>query len=84
MANRLIEGLSALDIEVVSPLNIAEQTSIVTCRVNGLDPVEIVQNLRKRNIIVQKRQDFVRFSPHLYNNEADIDQAVNGLGELGS
>lgn len=82
LADRLIEGLSGLDIEVVSPMNISERTSIVTCRVNGFDPVDIVQNLKERNIVVHKRQEFVRFSPHLYNCEADIDRAITELRSL--
>ena len=35
LADKLIEGFNELDIEVVSPLNRSERTSIVTCRVNG-------------------------------------------------
>lgn len=82
LADRLIEGLNGLDIEVVSPINLSERTSIVTCRVNGFDPVKIVQNLKERNIVVHKRQDFVRFSPHLYNSETDVDRALTELRSL--
>jgi len=73
LADRLIDGLNGLDIEIVSPMSISERTSIVTCRINGFDPVEIVQLLKQRNIVVHRRQEFVRFSPHLYNRESDID-----------
>lgn len=79
LADRLIEGLAGLDIEVVSPMNLPERTSIVTCRLDGFDPLKIVQNLKARNIVAQKRQEFVRFSPHCYNNAADIDRAIAGL-----
>ena len=63
-------------------MNISERTSIVTCRVNGFDPVEIVQNLKERNIVVHKRQEFIRFSPHLYNCETDVDRAITELRSL--
>jgi len=43
LSDLLIDGLKAMDIEVVSPMNITERTSIVTCRVNGIDPTEIVR-----------------------------------------
>lgn len=79
LADRLIEGLVGLDIEVVSPVNISERTSIVTCRVTDFDPVEIVKNLQERNIVVHKRQEFIRFSPHLYNDETDVDRAITEL-----
>ena len=82
LADRLIEGFNGLGIEVVSPMNLRERTSIVTCRVNGLDPSKIVQKLKERNIIVHKRQEFVRFSPHLYNSENDVDKAITTLGSL--
>ena len=82
LADRLIEGLGGLDIEVVSPVNSSERTSIVTCRVTGFDPVEIVKNLQERNIVVHKRQEFIRFSPHLYNDKTDVDRAITELRSL--
>ncbi|WP_419902910.1 aminotransferase class V-fold PLP-dependent enzyme [Kiloniella sp.] len=82
LADRLIEGLNGLDLEVVSPSNIKERTSIVTCRVNGFDPAGIVLGLKERNVVVHKRQEFVRFSPHLYNCGDDIERAVTELSRL--
>jgi selenocysteine lyase/cysteine desulfurase len=82
LADRLVEGLNGLDIDVVSPIKLSERTSIVTCRVNGFDPVKIVQHLKARNIVAHKRQDFVRFSPHLYNSHTDVDRAIAALRSL--
>ncbi len=82
LADRLIEGLGRLDIEVVSPVSSSERTSIVTCRVTGFNPIEIVKNLQERKIIVHKRQEFIRFSPHLYNDETDVDRAITELRSL--
>ena len=79
LADRLIEGLSSLDVEVVSPLNLSERTSIVTCKVRGHDPLEVARSLKERHVVAHKRQDFLRFSPHVYNNEADVDRAVSEL-----
>lgn len=79
LADRLMEGLSSLDVEVVSPLNLSERTSIVTCNVRGHDPLEVVRSLKERHVVAHKRQDFLRFSPHVYNNEADVDRAVSEL-----
>jgi cysteine desulfurase/selenocysteine lyase len=82
LANRLIEGLNDLNVEVVSPMTLLERTSIVTCRVTGFDPREIVRGLKERNIVAHKRQDFLRFSPHLYNSENDVDRAIAELRAL--
>jgi selenocysteine lyase/cysteine desulfurase len=82
LADRLIEGLNDLDVEVVSPMTPSERTSIVTCRVRGFDPWEIVQSLKERNIVAHKRQDFLRFSPHVYNTDRDVDRALMELRSL--
>ena len=82
LADRLIAGLRHLDIEIVSPSNPLERTSIVTSRIPGIDPGAVVQQLKDRRITVHKRQEFVRFSPHLYNRVEDIDAALSALGEI--
>ena len=82
LADYLIEGLNSLGVEIVSPMEPAERTSIISCRVKGFDPFEIVKNLKEREIVVHKRQEFIRFSPHLYNSKNDIERAINELGKL--
>ncbi len=79
LADRLIDGLKRLDVEVVSPTDQAERTSIVTCLIDGFDPQEIVKKLKERDVIVHKRSNFLRFSPHLYNSAADISRAIDEL-----
>ena len=44
--------------------------------------MEVVQELKKRKIVVNKRQEFVRFSPHLYNSVDDVDRAIAELQSL--
>ena len=82
LADRLIEGLNDLDVEVVSPMTPSERTSIVTCRIEGFNPREIVDSLKERNIVAHKRQDFLRFSPHVYNTDRDVDRAITELHSL--
>jgi selenocysteine lyase/cysteine desulfurase len=82
LADRLIEGLNDLDVEVVSPMTPSERTSIVTCRIEGFNPREIVDSLKERNIVAHKRQDFLRFSPHVYNTDRDVDRALMELRSL--
>lgn len=79
LADKLIEGFKRLDINIVSPMKIAERTSIVTCRIDGIDPVRIIKKLKDRGVIAHKRQDFIRFAPHLYNSESDIDRVIAEL-----
>jgi selenocysteine lyase/cysteine desulfurase len=45
------------------------------------DPGDAVAYLAERNIIVDWRPGYVRVSPHFYNTEAEIDQAVAALAD---
>ncbi|MBT5186911.1 MAG: aminotransferase class V-fold PLP-dependent enzyme [Kordiimonadaceae bacterium] len=82
LADQLIDGLNSLDINIISPINRAERTSIVTCQVDGHDPADIVEKLKQRNIIAHKRQNYIRFAPHVYNNPSHIDQAIQSLASI--
>lgn len=82
LADILIEGLNELGVKIVSPLAQNERTSIVTCSLDGFDTAEIVQGLKNKSVVAHKRQDFIRFAPHVYNNEDDIHLALEVLGKL--
>jgi selenocysteine lyase/cysteine desulfurase len=81
LANLLIEGLEKRKVEIISPRNEAEQTSIVAARFPGKDPAEVARKLKAAQVMVSSRKDFVRFSPHLYNQPADIQQALDRIEE---
>jgi len=82
LADKLIDGLTALNVNIASSLNQEERSSIVTCTIKNRDSMEIVNALKQRNIIAHKRQDFIRFSPHLYNSIEDIDRTIYELKDL--
>ncbi len=84
LANLLIEGLQERKVEIISPRNEAEQTSIVAARFPGKDPSELARKLKAAKVMVSARKDFVRFSPHLYNQRADIEQALDRIDEFGN
>lgn len=79
LANLLIQGLEEQNSELISSKNETERSSIVAVRFPGKDPVDIARHLNKSNVIVSARKDFIRFSPHLYNQIEDIETA---LGEI--
>ena len=82
LANLLIEGLQERNVEIVSPRKEAERTSIVAARFPGKDPGEVARKLKAASVMVSARKDFVRFSPHLYNQPADIQRTLDRLDEL--
>ncbi len=82
LADRLIEGLDKLDVTIVSPQETSERTSIVTCHLGENNPVEVLSKLKKHGIIAHKRQNFIRFAPHVYNSLNDIERTINALEEI--
>jgi selenocysteine lyase/cysteine desulfurase len=82
LANLLIEGLEKRDAEIISPRNDAEQTSIVAARFPGKDQAEVARKLKAVQVIVSSRKNFVRFSPHLYNQPDDIQQTLDRIEEI--
>jgi selenocysteine lyase/cysteine desulfurase len=45
----------------------------------GADINKIQAELKRRNVIVSFRGESIRISPHLYNDQTDIDLLIEGL-----
>ncbi|NQY25200.1 MAG: aminotransferase class V-fold PLP-dependent enzyme [Campylobacteraceae bacterium] len=82
LANKLLEGLNTLDAKIASAQEKEERTSIITCTIKNKDTAYVVNELKKRGVIAHKRQQYIRFSPHLYNNVEDIDKILLSLKEI--
>jgi cysteine desulfurase/selenocysteine lyase len=57
-------------------------TPIVAGRFEGRDVSSIARRLMEQRIVVSARHGFLRVSPHMYNNEADIEQLITALRPL--
>lgn len=79
LADHLIRGLEERHIEITSPRDEAERTSIVTARFP--EPVRVAASLKAAQVMVSCRKDIVRFTPHLYNTPADIDRVLACLDD---
>ena len=79
LADRLVAGVRGLGGELVSSPEDVPRGSIVTARFPGRPPQPLVNRLIEGGVIAGPRLGGVRFSPHLYNDEGDVDRA---LGEL--
>ena len=82
MANKLLDGLNSIGANIASAQDEKERTSIITCTINNYDTAKVVSELKKRGIIAHKRQKYIRFSPHVYNNLDDIDKIIVSLKEI--
>ena len=43
---------------------------------------ELVRAINEQQVVVSRRHDVVRFSPHLYNQPDDIEQALQLVDQL--
>ncbi len=75
--NRLNEiGIEPL----LGNINSSYFSGIVTFPVNNAE--EIINRLREKNIIGSMREGKIRFSPHFYNTEDEIDTVISELRKL--
>ena len=63
----------------LSPTDDAERSSIVATRFADTDVGSLAQRLNEAGVVVSARRNVLRFSPHLYNNADDIQQALMAI-----
>jgi selenocysteine lyase/cysteine desulfurase len=76
LADMLREGLTQRGVEIVSPSNDEERTAILAVRFPNRDSAQVAGFLNSNEVVVSKRGEYVRFSPHLYNEPADIEKTL--------
>jgi selenocysteine lyase/cysteine desulfurase len=72
LARQLWQGLSSLGLSLITPKPI--QSAIVTCEISP--EIGIEQKLADSGCIATEREGLLRFSPHLYNNEEEINKVL--------
>jgi len=82
LADLLIEGLLARNLEITSPVAEGERSAIVNASFPGADLAEIAAHLNAAQVVASKRGDGIRFSPHLYTAEEDIERTLACLDEV--
>ena len=79
LADLLIEGLRERNAEVLSPTDDGARSSIVATRFADTDVRILAERLNEAGIVVSTRRNVLRFSPHLYNDSDDIQQALTAI-----
>ncbi len=82
LAARLASGLRANGFRLASDASSGLATGIVAASKPGLDSTAAVKALKAGNIIVAERLGRIRFAPHIYNTEAQMDKVVETLARL--
>jgi cysteine desulfurase / selenocysteine lyase len=80
LISRLIQGLEPKKYDLLSPRDKAMRSTLVF--ISHKEPArnnEVYERLLKEKVFVAYRAGKLRFSPHLYNTEAEIDQALSIL-----
>jgi selenocysteine lyase/cysteine desulfurase len=80
LTDLLIEGLQRRGYDVVSNLETKRRSAIVSFSVPG-DVDEAAQKLTDAKIVVSKREQYIRVSPHCYNTEEEITHVGEVLGD---
>ena len=76
VSKHLIAGLTDLGAEVLGPQADADRSATVAARFPGKNSRDFAKTLKDANVIASLRRDFIRFSPHYYNNIDDIDEGL--------
>lgn len=90
LKRQLLEGLSALGMEPIPPLEEKDQTGITTFRtgLGSAKDIDIVQKLGTQGVKVSYRAgagiEGIRVSTHYVNNSDDVDTFVSSLQRLVS
>ncbi len=77
---RVIDHLVQMkDIELLSPVELGRRAGIVTFRHRTRRAEEIYKHLKEQQVICALRGGGIRFSPHFYTPEAQLEKAIEWL-----
>ena len=79
IAEELRLGLMDLGADILSPADARERSAIVAARFTGHDSRALTTALGEQGVVASLRRDFIRFSPHLYNDSEDVQKVVSAL-----
>lgn len=84
LTREIIGHADGLGLEVATPRDEARRGGLVRVRVpGGVEQADkVLHALFEANVVVDRRADAFRISPHFFNNEADIDRCFEELARL--
>lgn len=83
LVSRLVEGLDTEKYAFISPLEGGSRSTLVIVSHKETDRnSEVYEALKEEKIHIAFRKGNLRFAPHLYNTEEDIEQALSVLNSI--
>ena len=84
MKAHLVHQIEPLGFQILGPRSGPHASSITTFRHATASSTALFAALEKAHVIASLRhdregRDYLRFSPHFYNTEAELDRAVEAL-----
>ena len=81
LAGVVARGAERLGLRVISPLAEAERSAIVALRLpEGVDAPAVAKALlEEHSLLVSSRAGMLRVSPHIANDEADVERLLSAL-----
>ena len=80
LAEYLAKGLKDLNFSV-NTQDFSEKTGIIVAKRNNLDSTKVVSHLFHHKVIAASRLGGIRFAPHAYNSEAQIERVIDILSK---
>lgn len=88
LSRQIKEGLAKMPhVTLYTPIDDSLSAGIVCFDVNGLSPVQVVEQLRQRNIIASNTpyaRSHARLTPGIYNTPEEIEQVLRAISELAT
>lgn len=84
LTRSVIERAQRLGLEVLSPTADPERGGLVRVRVSGgqAGAAALLKELFARDVVLDRRGDAFRISPHFFNDEDDLERCFRALADL--
>jgi len=76
----LLEKMKTMNLEIMSPIEKKNRSGITVFRMKNAK--DVVKQLKERGVIVSFRDESLRVSLHVYNNEDDVDRFVDEMKKI--
>jgi cysteine desulfurase/selenocysteine lyase len=84
LAGLLRSELAGIGAEFYRPKGECLPSQIVTASLPGMDSAQLARKLAERNINISARREYLRISPHFYNNEEDVALLLAAIRKIHS